>query len=191
MARTTVSLPDGLHERAQAADVTVSSVLRDALEDRLKAPNHHFLNTNEDNLPDGQTGAGVYGHGVAATFADADAPDDIDEYGGHIGAIDAGDRIYSFQNEVGLRGFGIALEDGNAEPVPPEHRLFHPQDADTHEFHVPVYWVAVLSPESAVKPDEIKRITGHPVWGRGTKPELNPEKHHPNLLRDVILGRAD
>lgn len=191
MARTTVSLPDDLHERVKSADITVSKVVQEALRSRLMEPTHHLLNTNEEHLPDDQTGAGVYGHGIAATFANEGDQEHIEEYGGHIGAIEAGDRIYSYENSVGIRAFGIALEDGDSDPVPREHRLFHPSGDNTHEFHVPVRWIAVLESEDAITVDEIEQITGHPAFARGTRAELNVEKHYPKLLRDVILGRAD
>jgi len=188
MARTTVSLPDDLKERVDESDITVSRVLQDALKQRLSSPTHHLLNTNEKHLPDGQTGAGVYGHGIAATFAKEDT-DGVDEYGGHIGAIDAGDYIYSYENDAGVRAFGIALEDGDSSPVPREHRLFHAKEADIHEFHVPVRWAAVLEREEAVTSDEVKHILGFPAF-TSTRTELDPENHHPDMLRDVILGRS-
>jgi hypothetical protein len=191
MARTTVSLPDDLHERIKNADITVSKVLQDALRSRLSDPTHHLVNTNEEYLPSGQTGAGVYGHGIVATFANENNDEDVETYGGHIDAIESGDRIYSYENDVGVRAFGIALEDGDSEPVPREHRLFHPSDDNTHEFHVPVHWVAVLEREDAITTDEIEQITGHPAFARGARAELDVDKHYPELLRDVILGRAD
>jgi len=191
MARTTISLPEDLHEQVNESDITVSKVVQEALRSRLIEPTHHLLNTNEEHLPDGQTGAGVYGHGIAATFANEDNQEHIEKYGGHIGAIEAGDRIYSYENGIGVRAFGIALEDGDSDPVPREHRLFHPSDDNTHEFHVPVHWVAVLESEDAISVDEIEQITDHPAFARGARAVLDVEKHYPKLLRDVILGRAD
>jgi len=190
MARTTVSLPDDLKERVDDSSITVSKVLQEALKERLSSPTHHLLNTNEEHLPDGQTGAGVYGHGIAATFA-REGTDGVDEYGGHIGAIESGDYLYSYENDIGVRAFGVALEDGDSSPVPREHRLFHAKDNDIHEFHVPVHWVAVLEEDEAVTSSEVEHITGHPAFARGTRAELNPEDHHPGLLRDVILGRSN
>lgn len=190
MARTTVSLPDELKDRVDDSDITVSKVLQDALKERLSSPNHHLLNTNEEHLPAGQTGSGVYGHGVAATFA-TENTDGVEEYGGHIGAIDSGDYIYSYENNIGVRAFGIALEDGDASPVPGEHRLFYGKQDDVHEFHVPVHWVAVLEEDQAFSSEEVNHITGHPAFARGTRAELDPEDHYPELLRDIILGRAE
>ncbi len=110
--------------------------------------------------------------------------------GGHIGAIESGDNLYSYQNEVGIRAFGIALEDGDSSPVPKEHRLFHAKEDNVHEFHVPVHWVAVLEKEEAVSSDEVNHLLGYPAYAKGTRAELDPENHHPELLRDVILGRS-
>jgi len=189
MARTTVSIDDDLLEQAKSANVNVSEVTRNGLKDVLSSPDHHFFNTNEENLPAGQTGAGVYGHGVVATFADSNYQDHVDEFGGYIGEVSAGDRIYSWENNYGLRAVGIALEDSTADPVPEEHRLFHSASSDIHEFHTPVRWVAVLDRKNALDPDEVKQIVGHPVWGRGTHAELKDE-HYPQLLWDTVIGRA-
>ena len=189
MARTTISIDDELIEEAKDTGLNVSQLAREAVENKLESPTHHFFNTNEDNLPGNQTGAGVYGHGVVATFAKADNDEHIDEFGGYIGEVEANDRIYSWENNYGLRAVGIALEDGNAKPVPEEHRLFHPPSGDIHEFHVPVNWVAVLDRKTTLTTDEVKHIVGHPVWGRGTHVELKDE-HHPELLWDIVVGRS-
>jgi len=188
MARTTVSLPDDLKERVDDSEITVSKVLQDALKERLSSPSHHILNTNKKHLPDGQTGAGVYGHGVAATFAD-EGTDGVEKYGGEIGEIEAGDHIYSYENGVGLRAFGIALEDGDSSPVPDEHRIFHAINDDVHEFHVPVYWNAVLEEDEALPSGEVEHITGRPVYAQA-RVELDPDKDRPDLLRDITLGRS-
>ncbi len=189
MARTTVSLPDDLKDRVDDSDITVSKVLQDALKERLSSATHHVLNTNKKHLPAGQTGAGVYAHGVAATFAD-EGTDGIEKFGAHIGAIESGDYIYSYQNDVGIRAFGVALEDGDSSPVPKEQHLFHATTDDTREFHVPVHWVAVLEEGEAITTDEIKHIVGYPAYSR-TRTELDPEDDYPELLRDLILGRAE
>jgi hypothetical protein len=189
MARTTVSVDDELIEQAKDAGINVSQVTRQALKDTLNAPIHHLFNTNERNLPNGQTGAGVYGHGVVATFADSNNPDDVDRYGGYIGEIETADRIYSWENGPGLRAVGIALEDGSSDPVPPEHRLFHSASSDIEEFHAPVYWVAVLDRADAVSPDEIERVSGRPVYAGVAYRKLNDDDF-PELLWDIVVGRA-
>lgn len=189
MARTTVSLDDNLVEQAKNSGVNVSQITRQALKETLNTPTHHFFNTNEKNLPSGQTGAGVYGHGIVATFADSTIDEDVDRFGGHIGEVEAGDRIYSWQNDYGIRAVGIALEDGSSEPVPAEHRLFHSAESKIHEFHAPVHWVAVLPPEDGIYTEELKHIVGYEIWGRGTYAELKDD-HYPELLWDVVVGRA-
>ncbi|QLG61990.1 type II toxin-antitoxin system CcdA family antitoxin [Halorarum salinum] len=189
MARTTVSIDDDLIERAKDAGLNVSQVSRRALKETLNAPAHHLFNTNERYLPHGQTGAGVYGHGVVATFADSNNPDDVDNYGGHIGEIETADKIYSWENGHGLRAVGIALEDGSSDPVPLEHRLFHSASSDVHEFHAPVHWVAVLDQADAVTTDEIKRVSGRPVFAGVAHREMN-DNDFPELLWDIVVGRA-
>lgn len=186
MARTTVSIDDDLIQRAKDAGLNVSQLSRKSIKEALEQPSHHFFNTNKEHLPGNTTGAGIYGHGIVATFAKSD---DIDKYGGYLGEIEAGDRIYSWENGYGIRAVGIALEDGNSDPVLPEQRLFHSETSDVHEFHAPVHWVAVLDREDAVSTDEVKRIVGYQVWGRGTHAVLN-EDNHPELLWDVVVGRA-
>lgn len=189
MARTTVSIDDDLIQHAKDEGINVSQVTRTALKETLNAPTHHLFNTNEDNLPSGQTGAGVYGHGVVATFADSNYPDHVDRYGGHIGKIEAGDRIYSWENDYGLRAVGFALEDGDSDPIPPEHRLFHSPSSDIDEFHAPVKWVAVLDRTDAITAEEIRRVSGRPVYGSGTYAPLNDDDF-PGLLWDIVVGRA-
>lgn len=189
MARTTVSLDDDLIEQAKNAGLNVSKISRGALKEELNTPNHHFFNTNEKHLPDGQTGAGVYGHGVVATFADSDIDEHVDRFGGHVGKIEAGDRIYSWENDYGIRAVGIALENGSSNPVPKEHRLFHSADSDVHEFHAPVNWVAVLDRTDAVTAEEVRQIADRPVYGSGTYAPLNNDDY-PELLWDIVVGRA-
>lgn len=135
------------------------------------------------------SGAGVYGHGVVATFARENSPEDIETYGGFIGEIEAGDRIYSWENDYGIRAIGIALEDGESDPVPSEHRLFYAASDARHEFHAPVRWRAVLDREDAITPDEVQQITDHPVWARGAHVELSDD-HYPELLWDLATGRS-
>lgn len=188
MARTTVNVDDSLIDQAKDAGLNISQLTRHALEEEL-ASTPHLFNTNEDNLPNGQTGAGVYGHGIVATFADSNYPDHIEKYGGHIGKVTANDRIYSWENDYGLRAVGIALEDGSSDPVPDEHRLFHDVDSDIHEFHAPVHWVAVLPRHDALTPKEVRRICDRPIWGSGTYAPLNPDDY-PDLLWDAVVGRA-
>jgi hypothetical protein len=58
-----------------------------------------------------------------------------------------------------------------------------------HEFHAPVHWVAVLDRTDAITTDEIRRIVGHPVYGRGAHAVLGDD-HYPELLWDTVVGRA-
>lgn len=190
MARTTISTDGDLIQRAKDEGINVSQVAREALKETLNEPTHHLFNTNEKNLPNGQTGAGVYGHGVVATFANSNKPEDVEQYGGHIGEISAGDKIYSWQNGVGLRAVGFALEDGDSDPVPSEHRLFHSASSKIHEFHAPVHWVAVLDHSSALTPEEVKRVCDRPAYAGVTRRELNDDDY-PKLLWDLVVGRAN
>lgn len=188
MARTTVSLDDDLLKQAKNNGINVSKTTRDALKGAMNAPTDHWFNTNKRYLPNGQTGAGVYGHGVVATFAKSNRPDDVEKFGGYIGEVEAGDRIFSWENDVGLRGVGNALEDGDSDPVPPEHRLFHDADSAIHEFHVPVNWRAILQPQEAITAREVEQIAGRPVYGSGTHAKLGADDNT-QLLWDIAVGR--
>lgn len=187
--RTTVSLDEEDLEDAKEQGINISQAARMGIQQKLDQPTYHLFNTNKKHLPKGQTGAGVYGRGVVATFADSNYPDHVERYGNHIAKVEADDGIFSWQNKIGIRCFGIALEDGSADPVPPEQRLFHSPSSDIHEFHVSVAWLPPLRPSEAPYTNEVKRICGSKIWAKVTYRELNDD-HRPELLRDVIKGRA-
>jgi hypothetical protein len=152
---------------------------------------YHIFNTNRRHLSDGQSGAGVYGHGIVAAFADGDDDSQVEQFGREIAQLEAGDRVLSYENQCGVRAVGFVLESGTPEPVPEAQKLFHPPEDGHVEFHAPVHWQAVLPREHAVTPEEIKRVAGGPLFAGGTRKRLNEEAEAPHLLRDVVIGRSN
>lgn len=179
MVRTTISLPDDLHERTEA--LNVSELARRGIEKRLSAPRHLF-NTNRRFLPDDEDGTAIYAEGMVATYGDRE------EYGSLVASVRRGDGVLSYVNDDGVRAFGWALADGDDDPVSPDDRLFYPPSSDVDEYHVPVYWDVVLPPGSGIGPEVLERIAGRPIYSSAYA-SLDPGDR-PDVLLDVLVGRS-
>lgn len=179
MTRTTISIPDDLHERAEA--LNVSEIAQRGIERRLAGPRHLF-NTNDRFLPGDVDGTRIYAEGVVATY------DDREEYGSLVAEVERHDGVLSYVNDDGVRAYGWALADGDDRPVDPEDRLFYPPDSDVDEYHAPVHWAVVLPPGRGVGADAVERITGRPAYS-STHAALDPDDR-PDLLLDVLRGRS-
>lgn len=180
MARTTITLDEEKQEKAKAAGLNISQVAREAISDKLRSPDYHIVNTNQKNLPGDKTGTAIYGAGLVATYGRKD-------FGEHLENINRRDWVFSYQNEVGVRAAGIALEDGTSEPVSPEDRIFHPASSSEEEYHVAVRWQVVVEERRAIDANEIKHICGRPLFA-STYNEVQ-DRDNPELLLDVLFGR--
>ena len=181
MARTTVSLDDEKQEQAKAAGLNISQLTREAIDQRLRLPDHHMVNTNQSNLPGDATGTAIYAEGVVATYGPKDP------FGEHLENIERRDWVHSYQNGAGVRAAGIVLEDGTSDPVAPEDMIFHSASSNANEYHVPVRWQVVVEERSAVTSDEIDHICGRPLYA-STYNEVQDDDN-PELLLDVLFGR--
>jgi len=180
MVRTTITLDDEEQEKAKAAGLNISQVARQAISEKLRSSDHHMVNTNQKNLPGDTTGAAIYGANLVATYGRK-------EFGEHLENINRRDWIFSYQNRVGVRAAGIALEDGTSEPVAPEDRIFYSALGSDEEYHVAVRWQVVVEERRAVDADEIEHICGRPLHA-GTYNEVQ-DGDNPELLLDVLFGR--
>lgn len=181
--RTTISVDESLLEKAQSKGMNVSAVTEHALENKVERPQYHMLNTSKswlDKRTEGEVDTTViYSEGVAAQFGGFDRAVDIE----------SGDYVISYVDGDGARAVGKALAEWREEPVNPEERIVLPIDHDEDEYHIPIYWFAVLSSGNGLSSSLLEEITGRPVYSSTHNP-LSREGDHAELIADAIVGRA-
>lgn len=181
--RTTISVDESLLNRAKEKEVNISALTERALEKEVDRPQYHMLNTSrnwlEDKLGDTEFDTtAIYSNGVAAQFGGCDRGENID----------TGDTVISYVDQDSARAVGKALAGWHKEPVDPAERVVLDEDHDMNEYHLPVFWIAVVGPGKGLSSTVIEKITeGQPAYS-GTHNKLSRE--HGELIADAIIGRA-
>jgi hypothetical protein len=178
-----LTIDESTINRAKEADLNLSQVTQRALEDELDAPQYYFVNANQGRLPRDSNYADIYDLGVTATFGP-------DEYGELLRSIVPGDCILSYVSGVGIRAVGQVLAPWGGRTLKPGESLrVLPDDYEENEYHLQTRWLAVVSEDEAVTPEEFRHITGRQSIPRQTREHIDPQ-YHPELLAAVVKGRS-
>ena len=181
--RTTISLNESLLEKAQSKGVNVSAITERALRDEITEPQYHMVNTSknwlEERCEEEIDTASIYSEGVAAQFGGLDRGTNIEQ----------GDYVISYVDGEGARAVGRVLSGWHEDPIEPENRVVLPENHEEDEYHLPVYWLAVVTPENALESSLLKEIAGRPIFN-STHTSLSREDDNAEIILDTIIGRS-
>lgn len=183
--RTTVSVDEPLLKRAKEMGLNVSAITQRALENEVSRHQYHMLNTSkswlENRVEDGDfDSTAIYSHGIGAQFGGITTGSEMAP----------GDYVISYVDGEGARAVGKVLGEWREDPVTPDEKIVLQEDHDENEFHIPIYWIAIVSPANGLSSSLLEELTaGRPIYS-GTHNRLSRDSDNAELIADAIIGRA-